>query len=84
MDMKNIIRGFISDEILKKEIDFDDNDSLFKRKILTSLDIVRLIMYLEDEHGYYIKPSDITVSNFESINQIGRYLEGKSTEIRAH
>ncbi|MCB0021376.1 MAG: acyl carrier protein [Anaerolineales bacterium] len=46
--------------------------------MLSSLDVVRLVSHLEGENGIKIKPGEITLKNFKTINAIVQFIERKA------
>ena len=73
---------FISNTFLKDkgDVDLAPDDNLLLSGLLSSLDVVRLVSYIEKESGIKIKPGEITLKNFKTINAIGQFVERKNTE----
>ena len=68
-------------EYIVKEFMFDrptmvlDNDlSLIEEGIIDSLGIFLLIAFIEDQFKIKIRPEDVVMDNFESINAIKRLI----------
>ena len=79
------IRQFILDEIVRTpNIDLAPSDRLIDRGYLTSLDVVHLVVFLEQELGVMIDPEDVTEEHFETLESITRLVEqAKETESQA-
>ncbi len=52
-------------------------DDLFKMGVLDSFALVDFVMVLEQETGISIPDGDVNPANFQSIEQIERYVESK-------
>jgi len=75
--MKETIKKYIIEKIVGEEIDFADDASLFSEGIIDSLGQVKLIAFLEKHFNISINPGEITVENFDTINQIVKLIEQK-------
>ena len=75
--MKELIKSYITKSILGEEIDIDDATSLFEEGIIDSLGQVKLISFLEKKFSIAIDPGEITIDNFDTINQIVQLVENK-------
>jgi acyl carrier protein len=56
-------------------IDYKKQQGLVTNHILTSLDIVRLVMELSNEFDISISPMDVIPENFDSLEEIENLLE---------
>lgn len=73
---------FISNTLLKDqgEVELAPDDNLLLSGLLSSLDVVRLVSYIEKESGIKIKPGEITLKNFKTINAIEQFVGRKNTD----
>ena len=62
-------------ENMKPGIDFTKETYLITNGILTSMEIVQLVMELNDEFDIEISPMDIIPENFESVTAINQLVE---------
>ncbi|MFT5193866.1 MAG: methoxymalonate biosynthesis acyl carrier protein [Cellvibrionaceae bacterium] len=71
---------FITSTLLKDQnkIELAPDDNLLLSGLLSSLDVVRLVSYIEKESGIKIKPGEITLKNFKTINAIVQFVERKN------
>jgi acyl carrier protein len=53
------------------------DEDLLGQRIIDSLGILRLVTYLEETHGIKIADADIVPENFQDLNSIVRFVEGK-------
>ena len=75
--MKETIKNYIIDKIVGEEIDLDYDTSLFDEGIIDSLGQVKLISFLEKKFTISIEPGEITIENFDNINQIASLVDKK-------
>ncbi len=77
MDTKNKIRQFFGNTLENENI--GDDDSLLLAGIIDSLKMMDLIEYLEKEFSLKVDEDELMPDNFDSINAIASFLEGKQT-----
>ena len=53
----------------------EDDTELFSSGLIDSLTVMELVSFVEGEIDCAIPPSEITLENFDSVNQIGRLAE---------
>lgn len=53
------------------------SDDLFKTGVLDSFALVDFVMVLEQETGISVPDGDVNPANFQSVEQIERYVESK-------
>ena len=75
--MKEEIRKYIEEEMLTDEVDVKDETSLFRSKLLDSLSLLKLTMFLEESFLIEVDSSDISPDNFDSITSIADYVARK-------
>lgn len=80
--MKATIKRYILDNILGEEIEIDNDTSLFDEGIVDSMGQVKLIAFLEKHFNIVIEPGEISIENFDTINQIAALLEQKLDKIK--
>jgi acyl carrier protein len=57
------------------------DDLLWTEKILDSITIVELVVFIESEFGIKVPNADIIESNFNSVNAIVDYINRSKTPI---
>ena len=71
----NAIRRFIQTDILDDEsAAIGPEDDLLMTQILDSLGVMRLVAHIEEAAGIEIPAEDVTLENFSTLQQIGRYV----------
>lgn len=71
-----IITEYICDELLDGER-VETDTSLFRTKLLDSLSLTSLILFLEQRFAVRIGPMDISYENLDSVSLIVAFLERK-------
>lgn len=66
--MRKTLLDILND--VKSGIDYEKEQHLVNEQILTSMEIVMLIMKISDEFDITISPLDIVPENFESLDAI--------------
>lgn len=75
---KQRIRQFIVDTFMVgKPIPFADEDSFLGLGIFDSTAVLELISWIEEEYGIQVAEGELVPENFDSINNVAAYLEGK-------
>jgi acyl carrier protein len=73
------VEGFLLTEVA---VDFDkeslgpDSD-LLELRIIDSLGILKLVLFLERTFGIQVEDEDVVPENFESLNIIAKFVEDK-------
>lgn len=60
---------------IKPDINFEKEDNLIERNVLTSFDIIRLVMEINNEFDIEITPLQIVPENFKSAQTIYKLIE---------
>ena len=76
--MKNDIKKFILDHFLCGEGDIKEGESLFASGIVDSLRLVELIAFIEKTFAVTMKMSEVTVKNFDTLENIEKLIRSKS------
>ena len=50
---------------------------LFSSGLLDSFSMIELVSFLEKETGTRVKPTEVTLENFDSISRMLSFLEGR-------
>ena len=80
--MKEKIRSIIESnlKIFDSDVDFSDDDHIFRKGFVDSLFAVKLLAYLEQEFSIKIGNEDLNIENFHSVNQIISFVESKQQQ----
>lgn len=80
--MKEKIRSIIESnlKIFDSDVDFSDDDHIFRKGFVDSLFAVKLLSYLEQEFNIKIGNEDLNIENFHSVNQIISFVESKQQQ----
>lgn len=81
MERSETILAFIRDELLDDpDTEISDDTSLFQSRLLSSLKLVNLILFLEETFEIKIDPSEVTIENLDSVRDTLVYLEKKTAK----
>lgn len=73
--METIINAYISQLVGKPELFPLKNDSpLLSSRILDSLSVLKLVLFLEDQFGVVMNAEDMIPEHFETVEAICTYL----------
>lgn len=75
MNVKEKIKSYIKENMMNTKIEFDDQTSLYDTGILDSLKIIQLTIYLQEEFHIMINPAEITLEDFETIDNIAKMMK---------
>ena len=73
---KQAIRDFLT-TLANKNIRIGDNDSPLASKLLDSLNIAELVVFLEDHYHVNFDPDELVPDNLDTVNAIATFLERK-------
>jgi acyl carrier protein len=73
------IRSIIEDnlKIFDSDVEFSDEDHIFRKGFVDSLFAVKLLAFLEQEFDIKIGNEDLNIENFHSVNKITSFVENK-------
>ncbi len=76
-DIKCQIRRFIAQQLLFSDdrFDYEDDASFLENGIIDSVGVLELILFLEQTFGITIGGQDMVPDNFDSVNNLARYVE---------
>lgn len=79
MDRAERINAFLIDELGVDPGAIGSDEALFTSRMLSSMDIVTLVTFLESEFDIEISPLDVSFELFDRPSLIARYVESTST-----
>ncbi|MEX2458850.1 MAG: acyl carrier protein [Actinomycetota bacterium] len=78
-DVKDKIRKFLAEEILFEEGGKAvADDQALVGDVLDSLALMQLVEYIEQEFEIDIADEDVTPANFQTLNDLERYVKAQS------
>ena len=75
--MKKEIKNYILEASLLDNKDIDDDTLIFETGLLDSMGLLFLIEFLNEKYEVEVNDDELNPSNFESINSIVSFIEGK-------
>lgn len=81
-DIKSELKKFIIDNFLRraKAYQLSDDDSFLKKSILDSIGVIELTNFIQSKYGIRVKASEIMPENFDTLNNLERYIDKKLKE----
>lgn len=78
-ELKKIVTDFINEEFLydKLDIKITDDLNIIEQGILDSMDIFRLIQFIEEKINIILEPDEMVQTNFQSVNDIVSFIQSK-------
>jgi len=74
--MKEMIRDFIVNEILEKpDFQLSYDEPIIENSIIDSTEILKIVLFVEENSDIKVETEDITLENFGSINRIYDFIE---------
>ena len=58
--------------------ELDHGAALFSTGLLDSFCLVDLLAYVESEAGIRVRPTDISLENFDSVERIAQYVQRRT------
>lgn len=79
MDVRETLRKYFAEEAgrAKAVAGLKDDDSLLAKGILDSLEIVKLMTFLEEAFGIQVADEELVPENFETIAALERFVREK-------
>ncbi len=77
MDTKELLRRYISQQLLDGHENLDVEENLLTTGMIDSHGIMRLLVYIEETYGLQVPPVDVTLENFRTITLIADYIHRK-------
>ncbi len=79
MDIKASVRNYVLQNFLFTDdtSKLDDAESFIDKGIIDSTGILELIMFVETEFQMQVADVDMTMENFDSVDQIAKFIAEK-------
>jgi acyl carrier protein len=71
------VRGYILENLLfsSNDAELPNDASLLERGIIDSTGVLEIILFLEEEFGVHIKAEEMLPENFDSVDNIVRFVD---------
>ena len=78
-ELENIVTNFINEEFLydKTDIEMTNDLNIIEQGILDSMDIFRLIQFIEEKVNIVLELNKTVQTNFQSVNDISGFVHSK-------
>ena len=75
-DVAPVVRDWLREHVTGAR-EVADDEQLIDEGVLTSLQTVELVLYLESQFGIDVPEDDFVEENFQSVDAIARYVVSK-------
>ncbi|CBN59194.1 MULTISPECIES: acyl carrier protein [Kamptonema] len=77
--VEQMLKEFIIQELAYDQTNLvlTNNLKIIEQRIIDSMDIFRLVRFVEEEFGIFWEPEELVLKNFETIDNIKAYILGK-------
>jgi acyl carrier protein len=78
--IKAAIRGYVAQNILfsRNGYAYPDDASFLNEGIISSMNILELVMFAEEHFGVSVDDQDLVPDNFDSVTCMAAYIERKT------
>lgn len=77
IENKNKIKNYIISATLSDTKAINDDTLIFETGLLDSMGLLFLVEYLNEEFNIEVKDDELLPENFQSVNSILKFIEGK-------
>jgi acyl carrier protein len=79
LDTKENLRNFIIENFMfgSEDASLDDDDSFLDEGIIDSTGVLEVVGFIEDEFGFEVSDDELVPENFDSLNKLLSYVNGK-------
>jgi acyl carrier protein len=79
LGIKEKLRNFIIEKFMfgSEDASLDDDDSFRDEGIIDSTGVLEAVVFIEDEFGFEVSDDELVPENFDSLNKLFSYVNGK-------
>jgi acyl carrier protein len=80
LNTKDSIREYVAQNLLFSNNGFElgDDASFLEEGVVDSTGVLELVMFVEDTFGVAVADEEIVPDNFDSVNNLARYIQNKT------
>ncbi len=82
-DTERKVRDFLRENFILGDEALDGDASLTRSGVLDSMGVLELIMFVESDLGVRVPDEDTLPENFDSVDRIVAYLDGRTAASHA-
>ena len=77
--MRDIKQQIIDEIELLANAKIEDNDEIIfgKERLLDSINVLHILLFIEMNFGIKVDTNELSIENFNTVNKIVSYIEGK-------
>ena len=79
MTIEDQLKDYIAKNLLFSDNGFkyDDDASFLEEGIVDSIGVLELVAFIEETYGITVDDVDVTPDNFDTVNNLTAYVQGK-------
>jgi acyl carrier protein len=83
MEIKEKLKDYIAQNLLFSDngFQYDDDASFLEEGIVDSIGVLELVAFVDESFGVEVEDYEVTPDNFDSINKLTVYIQGKLKHI---
>jgi len=79
--MESLTNAYICRELIRKpEFQLKNDTLLLESKIIDSVALLKLVIFLEKQFGFVMQPEELIPENFKTIDTICTYVRSKQAK----
>lgn len=78
-ETKDALKSYIRQELVTGDQAVEGNTSLFSSRTISSRNLMHLVDFVEKNFGIKVKPMDLVLENFDSVEKIAAYIDRKKS-----
>ena len=74
-----LIQTFLVNECGLSEDDIDANTPLFSSSLLSSIDLIDMLLFFEQKFGINVPTPEVTTEKFDTVNLIAKFIRNSKS-----
>ncbi len=74
-----LVQSFLVDECGLSEGDFDADTLLFSSSLLSSLELVDMLLFIEQKFDIRVPTPEVTTEKFDTVNLIANFIQNSKS-----
>ena len=75
---RQVLLDYLQNQFRLNADEVSDGTLLFSDGLLDSLSVAELLMFIEEQGGFTVEPTEITIDNFDSVEKILDFAKRKT------
>lgn len=79
-EIKNDIAQFLKTDCGISEDELDSSETVFSSGLLDSLDILKIVSFIEEQYGLSISALEVSLDHFDTIDLMAKFVQARITK----